>query len=501
MDPGIADRVEFVLGMGEDFCTKRTRQYHEDGSVDPNSPFANAYYTQNSDGTAGWTTQPCVPFPSLDIWAYGTGFADSMQGRKDGCEFDIVGSTGNTGVLVWDGEKWIVSAPGDIGIEAPDTCATLGVALVLTNSTNIYTATLSSGVSMLTPGLTINVGSIPAVVTSILDFDNGVIAFELVESITEPFLNIPAGTAICPVGFNNTNTLYPQLTPAEMATGPKILVQLPDKSFRRLSDPPSAMQTALLAYDFVTGGYKWTDSSSNTIAFEYTGSDQDLVIPPGYTQVTFFAWGAGGSDDGVNGSPSQRVYGGVGAYAWGTFTVTPGQAFKVMVGQGASVVNSTPTYGFGGAGQNPNVAGQRAGGGLSGVFSGSGAIVATDTARAQVIAGGGGCGGRTDTGGNRTEGGNGGDPGSAGGSGTMAGANATGGASSGTGGGGGGYAGGTGLGLAGKGGTSFLDSAATAGALGYAIRPSKAVPGASTGEYQAGAGQPQANGFVFVTFA
>lgn len=495
--------MEHVIGQDENFCFRRTRAYKVGGSTDPSAPFANAFFTQSDDGTSGFTNQPCVDLPDGEFYQYGpvTIGADSHMVRKDGCEFDATGQPGVPGVWYWDGSSSFFAPPGSIGIEAPDTCATLGVALILTNSTDIYTATLSSGVSMLTPGLTINVGSIPAVVTSILDFDNGVIAFELVESITEPFLNIPAGTAVCPVGFNNTNTLYPQLTPAEMATGPKILVQLPDKSFRRLSDPPSAMQTALLAYDFVTGGYKWTDSSSNTIAYEYTGSDQLLTIPPGVSQVTFFAWGAGGSDDGVNGSPSQRVYGGVGGYVWGTFTVSPGDVFAVMVGQGASVVNSTPTYGFGGAGQNPNVAGQRAGGGLSGVFSGAGAIVSTDTARAQVVAGGGGAAGRTDTGGNKTEGGNGGDPGSAGGSGTMAGANATGGASSGTGGGGGGFAGGTGLGLAGKGGTNYLNPASTAGAVGYAIRPSKAVPGASTGEYQSGAGQPQANGFVFVSFA
>ena len=141
-----------------------------------------------------------------------------------------------------------------------------------------------------------------------------------------------------------------------------------------------------------------------TTTYSYTGGDQSLTVPTGLTSMYVWLWGAGGGSD----NSSNR--GGAGGFIKGTLAVSAGD-YKVVVGQGglgggndSNTTNEVNGYGGGGAGyENPN------GGGLSGIFSGSGAVfqsgtnsynsqsghwtpVPTDHSRTLVVAGGGGGG-------------------------------------------------------------------------------------------------------------
>ena len=141
-----------------------------------------------------------------------------------------------------------------------------------------------------------------------------------------------------------------------------------------------------------------------TTTYSYTGGDQSLTVPTGLTKMYVWLWGAGGGSD----NSSNR--GGAGGFIKGTLAVSAGD-HKVVVGQGglgggndSNTTNNVNGYGGGGAGyENPN------GGGLSGIFTGSGAVfqsgtnsynsqsghwtpVPTDHSRTLVVAGGGGGG-------------------------------------------------------------------------------------------------------------
>lgn len=499
-DPGIADRVEHVIGQDENFCFRRTRAYKVGGSTDPSAPFANAFFTQSDDGTSGFTNQPCVDLPDSEFYQYGpvTIGADSHMVRKDGCEFDATGQPGVPGVWYWDGSSSYFAPPGNIGIETPDPCAILGTDINLAQGTTSYLATVSSGISFLAADLTANLGVYEVFITEILDSASGLFRFDLITTLTDPFVLVPAGTSVCPVGFKANNELFPVITGPEMATGPSIVLQLPTKELRRMSPPPTAMSQALLSFDFTNNGLRWVDQSGSTVLFPYQGSDIFWEVPAGVTSIAFFVWGAGGADETGSGGTT-TVRGGVGGFVSGRLAVTPGDPYVFVIGQGGNQNTAAAAYGFGGAGQNPAVAGQRGGGGLSGVFTGAVAISATDTAKAVLVAGGGGAAGRTNTGGSPTPGGNGGDPGSSGGQPTMQGIAASGTGTGGQGGGGGGYTGGgTGLGIGGKGGSNFVAGGVTNATNQYAVRPSITVPGSGLGEYPPGVGLPTANGAIFL---
>lgn len=138
---------------------------------------------------------------------------------------------------------------------------------------------------------------------------------------------------------------------------------------------------------------------NNKQVFLYTGADQNFVVPATATMLKFKIWGAAG---GIwSGDPN----GSAGGFTLAEFNladgpIAPGAALKLMVGEGGKgkgidyapsndVLTGSP-YGFGGATKVWGSDGGWPGGGLSGIFSGSAAILASQASRALAIAGGGG---------------------------------------------------------------------------------------------------------------
>lgn len=91
------------------------------------------------------------------------------------------------------------------------------------------------------------------------------------------------------------------------------------------------------------------DDANSTIyeTFNYTGADQTWVVPSGVTSVTFFLVGAGGG----GATALSHGAGGGGGFTRGTYAVTPGDSFIVIVGQaggGELGVSGTATSPWGG---------------------------------------------------------------------------------------------------------------------------------------------------------
>lgn len=199
--------------------------------------------------------------------------------------------------------------------------------------------------------------------------------------------------------------------------------------------------------------------------FNYTGADQALTVPPCAIQMKIKIWGAGGGGSTYN---FETAGAGAGGYVEGFLTVTPGDVFSIMVAEGGACDGTADvvSYGFGGSYSAPNYGGF--GGGLSGIFTGTAAITASDQLRALLIAGGGGSSERDAPNTYCTSGGQGGDVTFGGGMPNFQGEN--GGVKSG-GGAGGGYNGGlmtlrlsgNGIYYAGEGGTNFVHSSVTSG--------------------------------------
>ena len=118
---------------------------------------------------------------------------------------------------------------------------------------------------------------------------------------------------------------------------------------------------------------------SDLINFNYTGSMQTWTVPAGVTQVTLETWGAQGGPGNVGGNDP----GGLGGYAKGDLSVTPGQVLNIYVG-------GTPTTtagGWNGGGNGALTFGERgAGGGATDIRLGG----TTLNDRVLVGAGGGG---------------------------------------------------------------------------------------------------------------
>ena len=125
----------------------------------------------------------------------------------------------------------------------------------------------------------------------------------------------------------------------------------------------------------------WSGSSTTHNAFSYTGADQTWTAPAGFNTVTVRLWGSGGGSESTN-------VGGGGGFVKGTLNVTPGNNYKVIVGQGGGINGSNPSYGSAGRG-GTNAA---SGGGRSAIRTSSGT---TDL----VSAGSGGGSGTTGNGG------------------------------------------------------------------------------------------------------
>ncbi len=116
-------------------------------------------------------------------------------------------------------------------------------------------------------------------------------------------------------------------------------------------------------------------SSSDSVVFNYTGTIQYFVVPPGITSVNIKAWGAQGGTSYV-GSVN---YGG---YAAGDIAVTPGETLYVYVGEQPTGING----GYNGGGNGDS--GGKGGGGASDVRKGGNAL--TDRIIVAAGAGGGG---------------------------------------------------------------------------------------------------------------
>lgn len=106
--------------------------------------------------------------------------------------------------------------------------------------------------------------------------------------------------------------------------------------------------------------------------FVYTGGGQTYAVPAGVSKITVKVWGAGGGS-GVN------QMGGAGAFAWATYSVSPGEVFDVYVGGGGQGYMSG---GWPGGGSAKGLGGS-GGGGYSRIWKSG----------ADVWAGGGGGGG------------------------------------------------------------------------------------------------------------
>ena len=76
-----------------------------------------------------------------------------------------------------------------------------------------------------------------------------------------------------------------------------------------------------VAISFVASGV------NSTVTFNYTGSDQSWTVPAGVTSATFYLFGAGGGGN-------SRTSGGGGGYATGAYSVTAGQVYTIIVGEG-----------------------------------------------------------------------------------------------------------------------------------------------------------------------
>lgn len=224
---------------------------------------------------------------------------------------------------------------------------------------------------------------------------------------------------------------------------------------------------------------------------------QTFTVPAGAVKISAEMWGAGGHGDGAESEPYPvDGRGGVGGYtSFEDLAVTPGEQFTIVVGQNLAL-GTAGVWGFGGV--NSPDAHNHSGGGLSGIFTGSGTVVPTDQARAIAIAGGGGAGGADGNGTGLSRGGNGNDP-QAGGMPTMQGFNATNDRVYGKGGGGGGYSGGGTIYRNGWGGSGYVKPTVVSNpqvlyADYFAVLP----PGTTSAKYADSAGQPDRNGLVVI---
>ena len=124
-------------------------------------------------------------------------------------------------------------------------------------------------------------------------------------------------------------------------------------------------------------------AQSQTETFEFTGSQQSFVVPPGVNSIHIEAWGAEGATV-VPDAPA-----GLGGFAEGDLNVTPGQTLEIFVG-GQGCVQTVSTLGCGGFNGGGDAGGIEPGRGGGGGASDVRISPATLNDRAIVAAGGGG---------------------------------------------------------------------------------------------------------------
>lgn len=214
--------------------------------------------------------------------------------------------------------------------------------------------------------------------------------------------------------------------------------------------------------------------------FQFTGTEEELQLPPTVRFLHAKAWGAGGNRDDNPCEGGAFGAGGVGGYAEAIFPVAGGETLKVVVGEYGNVGNrkTQGDVGFGGG----------RGGGLSGVFEGAPALLETEQDRAWLVAGGGGAAGSSSC----VDGVPGNHP-NAGGQDTMRGEAANGA------GGGGGYQGGSASASQGsRGGTGFIAAHAIEQTLAWAELGDATPPNSDDPDYAENAGTEENNGHVVV---
>jgi CshA-type fibril repeat protein len=151
------------------------------------------------------------------------------------------------------------------------------------------------------------------------------------------------------------------------------------------------------ALEYVSGGTTYFDT------FNYVGRNQTWTVPSGVSSVVFHALGAGGGA----GRTASNGTGGGGGYATGQYSVTAGDTYTVIVGQGGKRQGFAETVSLSGATARRNAS---FGGGASGMGSsafpntwasggGRSAIRLSSGTDDIMAAGGGGGGGYTTAGG------------------------------------------------------------------------------------------------------
>ena len=143
----------------------------------------------------------------------------------------------------------------------------------------------------------------------------------------------------------------------------------------------------LLAFSFLISA---SIQAQVTTTFDYTGGMQTYTVPPGVTSIQIDAYGGQGQEETIE--DYDQSLGGLGGFATGVLTVTPGEVLNIYVGgAGTEDVAGYNGGALGGFGTPSTGDGGRAGsgGGASDVRQDGTAL--TDRV---IVAGGGGGGGR-----------------------------------------------------------------------------------------------------------
>jgi uncharacterized repeat protein (TIGR02543 family) len=78
---------------------------------------------------------------------------------------------------------------------------------------------------------------------------------------------------------------------------------------------------------------------NSTVTFNYTGANQSWTVPTGVTSASFYLFGAGGGGN-------TRTSGGGGGYATGAYSVTAGQVYTIIVGEGGGAETAVTVAGL-----------------------------------------------------------------------------------------------------------------------------------------------------------
>jgi large repetitive protein len=154
--------------------------------------------------------------------------------------------------------------------------------------------------------------------------------------------NLPARTTLLRTGFeflgwntsaNGSGTSYALGGAITVSTDTTLYAQ-----WSRITNPTCAanvgkggIQSTTLASTKAGNGcvaISFAASGVNsTVTFNYTGANQSWTVPTGVTSATFYLFGAGGGGN-------SRTSGGGGGYATGAYSVTAGQVYTIIVGEG-----------------------------------------------------------------------------------------------------------------------------------------------------------------------